>query len=163
MFTFSYTTISVWEIGALVVFLSNSQKAEIVGFSSKPESYKIPADELLSYHYIEWHLKRFRTLWKQFQQQSYISYFATTAVSISELWKEHEFNPGFVRESPWQRLDDGEEDFGDGRGVVIKCARPASPDGTLHCGIEAWVNYSLQGRPYAEFKKAEAKYVLGNT
>ena len=145
------------EIGAWVVFSSNSLKAKIVGFSSKPESYKIPADELLSYHYIEWHLKRFWTLLKHFQQQSYISYFVTTAVSISELWKEHEFNPGLVREPSWQGLDDGEEDFCDGRGVVVKCARPASPDGTLHRGIEAWVNYSLQGRPHAEFKKAQAK------
>ena len=36
--------------------------AEIVGFSSKPETSKIPLDELLSYHYIEWHLKWLRTL-----------------------------------------------------------------------------------------------------
>ena len=57
------------EIGAIVVFSSNSREAEIVGFSSKPEIYKIPEDEPLSYHYIEWHLKRFWTLLKHFQQR----------------------------------------------------------------------------------------------
>ena len=138
-------------------FLPTPREAEIVGFSSKPESYKIPADELLSYHYIEWHLKRFWTLLKHFQEQSYISYFAVTAVSISELWKEHEFNPGLVGNPPRQRLDDGEEDFGDDGRVVVKCARFSRPDGSLHRGIEAWVNYSLEGMPHAEFKKAQAK------
>ena len=133
-------------------FLPTPREAEIVGFSSKPEIYKIPEDEPLSYHYIEWHLKRFWTLLKHFQQQSYISYFVTTAVSISELWKEHEFKPGLVRNPPWQGLDDGEEDFGDDGRVVVKCARPARPDGALHRGIEALVIYSLEGRPHAEFK-----------
>ena len=145
------------EIGAFVVFSSNSREAEIVGFSSKPEIYKIPEDEPLSYHYIEWRLKRFWTLLKHFQQRRQtilgnIFSFSATEVSTSELWKEHEFKPGLVRNPPWQGLDDSEEDFGDDGRVVVKCARPARPDGALHRGIEALVIYSLEGRPHAEFK-----------
>ena len=87
--------------------------------------------------------------------------FSTTEVSTSELWKEHEFKPGLVRNPPWQGLDDGEEDFGDDGRVVVKCARPARPDGALHRGIEALVIYSLEGRPHAEFKKAQAECIFG--
>ena len=99
-------------------------------------------------------------------------------VSISELWKKHQLEPGLVRNLPWQRLrrlnrifrviflhhcqrhwhdshrphlDDSEEDFGDGWGVVVKRAWSVRPDRVLHRGIEAWVNDSLEGRPRAEF------------
>ena len=54
-------------------------------------------------------------------------------------------------------LDDSEEDFGDGWGVVVKRAWSVRPDRVLHRGIEAWVNNSLEGRPRAEFKKVKVK------
>ena len=88
---------------------------------------------------------------------------SATDFSILELWEEHEFNPGLVRNPPWQCLDDGEEDFGDGGRVVVKCARFSQPDGSLHRGIEAWVNYLLEGRPHAEFKKGQAIFLIKNS
>ena len=82
-----------------------------------------------------------------------ILFFSSSEVSTSELWKEHEFKPGLIGKPPWQGLDHSEEDFGDDRRVVVKWTRLARTDGALHRGIKAGVNYSLERRPHAEFKK----------
>ena len=78
---------------------------------------------------------------------------STKVLAPLELGKEHELESGLVSHPPWQGLDDGEENLGDCGGVVVELPRSLRSHRVLHRGVEAGVNYPLEGRPSTEFKK----------
>ena len=78
---------------------------------------------------------------------------STKVLAPLELGKEHELESGLVSHPPGQGLDDGEENLGDCGGVVVELPRSLRSHRVLHRGVEAGVNYPLEGRPSAEFKK----------
>ena len=94
-------------------------------------------------------------LWRR---QKYLSktflFSPSTKVSAPlELRKEHELESSLVSHPPGQGLDDGEENLGDCGRVVVDLPRFLRSHRVLHRGVEAGVNYPLEGRPSTEFKK----------